>query len=68
MIILKAALLAAAWVGKAIKRGLESITIMPIDEKDKEIIFLQDRIYELETPIKILKKYLHLNASHIPPI
>ena len=43
--ILKAALLAASWAGKVRKRGLESIAQLPIDEKDKEIIFLRDRIY-----------------------
>jgi hypothetical protein len=57
--ILKTALLAAAWAGKVRKRGLESIAIMPIDEKDKEIIFLQDRIYQLEARIKIFQKQYH---------
>jgi hypothetical protein len=47
--ILKAALLAAAWAGKIRKRGLESIAELSIDEKDKEILFLCDRIYQLET-------------------
>ena len=42
--ILKSALLAAAWAGKSRKRGLESIAIMPIDEKDKELLFLRDRM------------------------
>jgi transcriptional regulator with PAS, ATPase and Fis domain len=55
-LILKAALLAATWAGKVRKRELTSIAIMYIDEKDKEIIFLRDQIYELETRIKIFQK------------
>ncbi len=56
--ILKAALLAAAWASKSRKRGLESIAKMPIDEKDKEIIFLHDRVYQLETRIMIFQKQI----------
>ena len=59
--ILKAALLSAAWAGKAQKRGLESIAKLPIEEKNKEIIFLRDRIYQLETRIKIFQK--HISSS-----
>jgi hypothetical protein len=59
--ILKAALLAAAWAGKSRRRGLESIAKMPIDEKDKEILFLRDRIYQLETQIKIFQKQIQSN-------
>jgi transposase InsO family protein len=54
--IMKAALLAAAWAGKSRKRGLKSIAKMPIDDKDKEFLFLRDRIYQLETRIKIFQK------------
>ena len=59
--ILKAALLAAVWAGKVRKRGLESIAKMPIDEKDKEILFLRDRIFQLETRIKIFQKQYQLS-------
>ncbi len=54
--ILKTALLADAWAGKSRKRGLESIVNMPTEEKDKEILFHRDRIYQLETQIKIFQK------------
>ena len=60
--IMKAALLAAlpgrrvsftqlgnTWAGKSRKCGMESISKRPIDEKDREILFLRDRIYQLET-------------------
>ena len=53
--ILKAALLAAVWAGKMRRRGMKSIAKVPIDEKDKEILFLRDRIYQLETRIKIFQ-------------
>ncbi len=54
--ILKAALLAAAWAGKNRRHGMESIAKMPISEKDKELLFLRDRIYQLETRLRILQK------------
>jgi putative transposase len=58
-LILKAALFAAAWAGKSRKRELEDIAQMPIDEKDKEIVFLRDRVHQLETQVKILQKRNH---------
>jgi putative transposase len=60
--ILKAALLSAVWAGKSRRRGLESIAKMPIDEKDKEILFLRDRIYQLETQIKIFQKQIQSSS------
>ena len=61
--ILKATVLAAAWSGKARKRGLESIAKMAIDEQEKEILFLRDRIYQLETRIKIFQKRFQSSSS-----
>jgi transposase InsO family protein len=61
--IMKAALLAASWPGKSRRHGLESISKLPIDEKDKEIIFLWDRIYQLEIRIKIFQKQAHSSSS-----
>jgi transposase InsO family protein len=60
--ILKAALLAAAWAGKFRRRGLESIAKLTIDEKEKEILFLRDRIYQLETRIKIFQKQVQSSS------
>ena len=54
--ILKASRLATAWAGKSRRRGLELVAKMPIDEKDKEIVFLHDPIYQLETWVNILRK------------
>jgi hypothetical protein len=61
--ILKAALLAASWAGKARKHGLESIAQLPINERDKEILFLHDRIYQLESGIKIFQKHIPSSSS-----
>ena len=61
--ILKAALLAASWAGKKRERGLKLIANMPIDEKDKEITFLRDRVYQLETRIKIFQKQIQSHSN-----
>ena len=61
--ILKAAFLAATWAGKARKRGLELIAKMPIDEKDKEIVFLRHQIYQLET--QITKCFALYKSKHV---
>ena len=61
--IMKAALLGASWAGKSRRHGLESIAKLPIDEKDKEIFFLRDRIYQLETRIKIFQKQVYSSSS-----
>ena len=61
--IFKAALLAAAWAGKSRRRGMEHIAKMPNDEKDKEIFFLRDRVYQLETRLKIFQKQYHSTSS-----
>ena len=62
--ILKAVLLAAGWAGKSRKHGLESIAKMSIAENDKEIIFLRDCIYQLETRIKIFQKQYHSTSRN----
>jgi transposase len=62
--ILKAVLLAAGWARKSRKHGLESIAKMSIAEKDKEIIFLRDCIYRLETRIKIFQKQYHSTSRN----
>jgi transposase len=61
--IMKAALLAAAWAGKSRKYGLESIAKLSIDEKDKEILLLRDRVYHLETRIMIFQKQFQSHSN-----
>ena len=62
-LIMKAVLFAAAWAGKNRKRGLKSIAKLFIDEKDKEIVFLRERVYQLEAQIKIFQKQTHSSGK-----
>ena len=54
--IVKAAILAARFSGRARKRSLKRLTKMDIDNKDKEIIFLRDKVYQQQMQITILQK------------
>jgi putative transposase len=63
--VLKAALLAAAWAGRNRKRELESMAKMTIDEKEKEIVFLRDRIYQLETQVTVFQKQAHSRTRKV---
>ncbi|MCP4167191.1 MAG: helix-turn-helix domain-containing protein, partial [Chloroflexi bacterium] len=55
-LILKAAIVAAKYSGRVRKRSLKRLAAMDIDEKDKEILFLIDKVYQLNTQISILLK------------
>jgi len=55
-IIIKAAILAASFSGRVRKRSLKRLTKMNIDNKDKEILFLHDRVYQLKLQILIWQK------------
>jgi transposase InsO family protein len=55
-LIVKAALLAARFSGRIRKRCLPRLASMDIDSKDKEIVFLRDKVYELKLQISILQK------------
>ena len=54
--IFKAAIVAARYSGRVRKRSLKRLAAMGIDEKDKEILFLKDKVYQLETQVVILQK------------
>ena len=58
-LIIKAALLAARFSGRARKRSLKRLSKMEVDEKDKEIIFLRDKLHQQQLQITILQKGLH---------
>ena len=55
-LITKAAILAAQWSGRARRRALEKLAAMDADAKDKELLFLRDRVYQLQTQVSILQK------------
>ena len=45
-LIIKATILAARFSGRARKRSLKRLSKMNADDKDKEIIFLRDKVYQ----------------------
>jgi transposase InsO family protein len=55
-LIFKAAIVAAKYSGRVRKRSLKRLAALDIDEKDKEILFLKDKLYRLETQNAILLK------------
>jgi len=57
-LIIKAALLASRFSGRARKRNLKRLSKMDADEKDKEIIFLRDKVDRQQLQITILQKGL----------
>ena len=55
-LIIKAAIMAARFSGRIRKRSLKRLAAMDVDTKDKEILFLKDKIYQLEMQVSILQK------------
>ena len=55
-LIFKAVIIAAKYSGRVRKRSLKRLATMDIDEKDKENIFLKDKVYQLEMQVSILQK------------
>ena len=63
-LIIKAAILAARFSGRARKRSLKRLSKMDIDDKDKEIIFLRDKLNQQQMQITILQKGLQKKCSN----
>ena len=66
-LIIKAAIMAARFSGRARKRSLKRLSKMDADEKDKEIIFLSDKVDQQQMQITILQKGLqkkHTNKRY----
>jgi hypothetical protein len=55
-LIIKAAILAARFSGRARKRSLKRLSKMDADDKEKEIIFLRDKVNQQQMQITILQK------------
>ena len=55
-LIIKAALLAARFSGRVRKRSLKRLAAMDVNEKDKEILFLRDKVDRLKMQVSILQK------------
>jgi len=50
-LIIKAAIIAALFSGRVRKRSLKRLAAMDADTKDKEILFLKDKVYQLEMQV-----------------
>jgi putative transposase len=57
-LLIRAALLAARFSGRVRRRSLKRLAAKDVDAKAREILFLKDRIYQLEMPLSILQKQL----------
>ncbi len=57
-LIVKAALLTAPFSGRVRKRSPKRLASMDIDAKDKEILFLRDKVYQFRMQASILQKQL----------
>jgi len=57
-LLIRAALLAARFSGRVRKRSLKRLAAMDAEAKAREILFLTDRVYQLEMQLRILQKHL----------
>ena len=55
-LIIKAAIMAAGFSGRVRKQSLKRLAAMDVDSKDKEILFLKDKLCQLEMQVSILQK------------
>ena len=63
ILIIKAAILATRWSGKARRRSLEKLAAINADAKDKELLFLRDKVHQLQTQVTILQKRFKKNGK-----
>jgi len=64
-LLIKAALLAARFAGRVRQRYLKRLANRDVDAKAREILFLKDRVYQLEMQLSILQKH-HNKKSKKP--
>ena len=67
ILIIKAAILTTSFSGRVRKRSLKRLSKMDVDDKDKEIIFLHDKVNQQQMQIAILQKGLqkkHTNKRY----
>jgi len=57
-LLIRAVLLAARFSGRVRRRSLERLAARNTDAKAREILFLKDRVYQLEMQLSILQKHL----------
>ena len=54
-LVFKAVIIAAQFSGRVRKRSLKRLAAMDADTRDKEILFLEDKVYQLEMQVSILQ-------------
>ncbi|MHC4565950.1 MAG: hypothetical protein ACYTE3_09345, partial [Planctomycetota bacterium] len=55
-LIIKAAIMAGRFSARVRKRSLKRLAAMDADTEDKEILFLKDKVYQLQMQVSILQK------------
>jgi hypothetical protein len=63
-LLIKAALLAARFSGRVRNRSLNRLAAMDTDAKAREILFLKDKVYQLEMQVSILQKQLNKRGKN----
>lgn len=58
-LLIRAVLLAARFSGRVRTRSLKRLAARDVDTNAREILFLKDRVYQLEMQLSILQKHLH---------
>ncbi len=65
-LIIKAVIMAGRFSGAVHKRSLRRLAAMDADTKDKEILFLKDKLYQLQTQVSILQKRVRKHQKKKP--
>ena len=65
-LIIKAAILASNFSGRVRKRSLKRLSKMDADDKDKEIIFLRDKVYQQQMRIMSITSTSPANQNEMP--
>ncbi len=55
-LIIKAVIIAGQFSGRARKRSLKRLAAMDADAKEKELLFLRDKVFQLDMQVSILQK------------
>ena len=62
-LIIRATILAARWAGILRQRSLETSASIAGNSKDTELLFVRDRVEQLQSQVEILRKQLRKPAS-----
>jgi len=65
-LIIKAGILAARCSGRVRRRSLEKLAAMDVDDKEKELHFLRDKVHQLQTQVSILRKRIKKKGKRPP--